>query len=79
MEVNGKLRALTVLPPEKQPPVLIGEELGLVHVVIKKKFPCPCLESNPAVQLIASCYTDYFVTRGLIRIVSFYQMFLKCC
>jgi hypothetical protein len=79
MEVNGKLRALAVLPPEKQPPVPTGEELGLVHIVIKKKFPCPCLESNPAVHLIASWCTDYFVTRDLIRIAPFYQMFLKCC
>jgi hypothetical protein len=58
MEVNGQLQALAILTPEKQPPVPTGEEVGLVYAVVKKKVPCPCLESNPAVQIIASCYTD---------------------
>jgi hypothetical protein len=82
MEVNGQLRALAVLPPEKQPPLPTGEETGLVHAVTKKNpFPLRGIEPRrPAHSLLLHrlCHPNYFVTRDLIRIMPFFSMHLKC-
>jgi len=52
MEVRGHIVALAALHPGKEPPVpiLIGGWVNLracLDVVAKRKFPCPCRESNP--------------------------------
>jgi hypothetical protein len=60
LEVSGQLHAPAALPPEKEP----------LDVVVKRKIPNPCQESNPRtliIQPIAQCYM--FKSKVDIKIV----------
>jgi len=52
VEVSGQLHAPAVIPPEKEPPVHFGLEVGWDPELVwtrwrGEKSPCPCRESKP--------------------------------
>jgi hypothetical protein len=66
MQVSGQLHALAALPPGKEPLDThwirgwVGPR-AVLDMVVKRKIPSPCWESNPRtpiVQLIAQHYID---------------------
>jgi hypothetical protein len=66
MEVSGQLHAPAALPPGKEPlvPIMIGVWVGpraVLDMVVKRKIPSPCWESNPRTPIthpVAQHYTD---------------------
>jgi hypothetical protein len=72
LEMCGQLHAMAALPPGKEPPVHIEEEVEWTPEPVwmrsrsENSWPYQDLNSNPSViQPIASCYTDY----GILALV----------
>jgi hypothetical protein len=68
LEVSGQLHAPAALPPRKEPPVPIGEEVGWTSEPVWKSWrrenSWPHRDSNSdfsVVQPVASRYTDYAI------------------
>jgi len=58
MEASGQLHAPTTIPTVKNPPVPIGRGNGWTSEPVRtrwgrEKNPCPCWETNPAIQPVA--------------------------
>jgi hypothetical protein len=60
LEVSGQLHAPAALPPGKEPPVPIGQEVGWTSEPVKWKFLTPpgLEQDSSVVQPVASRYTD---------------------
>jgi hypothetical protein len=72
MEVSGQLHTPATLLPGKQPLVHTGQEAGWfpepVWTIWRRKKFCPCGTRNPAVQPIASLYTNWAIVTPPILI-----------